>query len=136
MSWDNVWPLPRARYTRSEVDEAVAKTLRELRLKRPVDDDSAWPDEELDGDDEAESFNYTVVIPRALLEEHGDQPADEDEYECEFTVAPNILGDDSERWEVCVHSNDAQNREASMAVAHVAARVSVLLGGPDEPEPL
>ena len=77
-----------------------------------------------------------MALPVRLLEQNGDDPASDDDHEGVFTVATNVLGADSARWEVCMHSNDAQNREANMTIGLIAARVSVLLGGPDEPEPI
>jgi hypothetical protein len=139
MSWDNVWPLPRTSYAREEVERAVAKAIGELGATRLPDKPYIdWEEEEASDDDDKDddSWAFNVSIPRKVLVDHGDEPAAHAEYECVFTVALNILGDDTERWEVCVHSNDWQNRKATMAVGHLAARVSVLLGGPDEPEPI
>jgi hypothetical protein len=132
MAWDNIWPLPRSSYTRSEVENAVGKAIKELGVKRLPD--KPYIDWEGDGDDPGFAFN--VSVPRKLLVKFGDQPDDADEYHCVFTVAQNTLADDSERWEVCVHSNDEANRTANMAVSNLAAEVSLLLGGPDSPEAL
>ena len=133
MSWNNVWPLPRAGYAKDEIERAVAKTIAEFGVKRLPDQQYPdWEEDESDGDDA--QFAFRVSIPRRLRELYGDQPGEAGDCECVFTVMENILGDDTERWEVCVHSNDEQNREANMAVAQLAAKVSMLLGGPEEPE--
>lgn len=132
MSWDNVWPLPRPSYSPEELERAVTKALAEFNVKRlPLESYDDWEEE-----DETPGIAVRVALPVRLLEENDDEPVDDEDHEGLFTVATNVLGDDSERWEVCVHSNDAQNREANMTIGLIAARVSVLLGGPDEPEPL
>lgn len=131
MSWDNVWPLPRAEYSIEEVERAVTKALAEFKVKRlPLESYIDWEEE-----DEPPGIAVCVALPVRLLAQHGDEPSGNDDHEGVFTVATNVLGDDTERWEVCVHSNDAQNREANLSIGLIAARVSVLLGGPDEPEP-
>lgn len=131
MSWDNVWPLPRSTYSPDELEQAVTTALREFGVKRlPLETYVDWEE-----GDEPPGIAVRVALPVRLLDENGDEPADGGDHEGLFTVATNVLGDDSERWEVCVHSNDAQNREANMTIGLIAARVSVLLGGPDEPEP-
>ncbi len=131
MSWDNVWPLPRT-YSTDELEQAVVKALREFGVKRlPLETYIDWEESE-----EPPGIAVRVALPVRLLVQNGDEPANQRDHEGVFLVATNVLDDDSERWEVCVHSNDAQNREANMTIGLIAARVSVLLGGPDEPEPL
>lgn len=132
MSWDNVWPLPRKDYPVEELERAVTKALGEFGVKRlPLEPYDDWEEE-----DETPGLAVRVALPVRLLEENDDEPVDDEDHEALFTVTANVLGDDSERWEVCVHSNDAQNREANMTIGLIAARVSVLLGGSDEPVPL
>lgn len=132
MSWDNVWPLPRTDSSVEELERAVKKALGEFDVKRlPLESDDDWDDE-----DESPGIVVRVAMPVRLLEENDDEPVDDEDHEGLFMVTTNVLGDDTERWEVCVHSNDAQNREANMTIGLIAARVSELLGGPAEPEPL
>lgn len=44
--------------------------------------------------------------------------------------------EDGERWEITVDSNEGENREVALTISAIAGRVSALLGGSEEPEPL
>lgn len=141
MSWDQIWTLPRSRYTKDDIDRAVNKAAEGfvgVKLSSPVAEleDSA---EDFAADDEqGEGFTYTVLIPEDHLADAGDEPEEEpgDDgcYECVFSVRATIGEGEAGRWQVHVDSNEAQNRDANLAVSAIAARVSVLLGGSDDPE--
>lgn len=126
MSWDNVWPLPRSSYSLEEIDAAVNKALAEFGAK-------SIPREEWEEEDEEEPAGRTVWVslPVALLEEHDDEPDEDEDHEAVFSIT-----DDGERWEISVNSNEGQNREAALTISAIAGRVSALLGGSEEPEPL
>ena len=133
MSWDNVWPLPRATYSRAELERAVTRATTELGMTLLPDEDEGDGDDEWDDDDEGETHSFTVSIPRAVLAEHDDDSREA--CECVFSIA-NEGDEDEPHWAVSVFSNEAMNREASSSLSMLASRVSVLLGGSEDCEPL
>jgi hypothetical protein len=137
MSWENVWPLPRS-YVVTDIEAAIAKAIADhagVRLT-PVDPDLAEFADDFAADEVASaSIERTISIPRRWLRDAGDRPRgdpqDGDGYVCTFTV-DEVDG----AWRVWFGSNDAQNRDAYGALAMVVARISVLLGGPEDCEPI
>ena len=144
MSWDQIWKLPRSPYSREEVDRAVKKAVEEYGdVKRPQPDPDLeeFAEDFAADEEEEERFEYGVLIPPRLLEEAGDEPeeepGDDGLYECVFSVYSSAGGPgEADHWQVHVYSNEAQNRDANLAVSTIAARVSVLLGGSEDPEPI
>lgn len=136
MSWDQLWSLPHADYPRARVAAAVDKAIADFpgTTLAPLDPDLAEFAEDFARDEEeAGAFEFSLVIPRRWLTEAGDEPRlERPDYECLMTIA----GDDDAGWQVCVSSGEASNRDANLAISAIAARVSVLLGGPEEPEAL
>ena len=135
VAWENVWLLPEASYDKSRIDVAVKRALAEFEgmALAPLDPELAEFANDFARDEaDAESFEFAVIVPRRWLDE-GDAPRfDADTYTCAFSVVRR----DDDGWQIVVDSNQAENRDAGIAVSYLASRVSVLLGGPEDAEPM
>lgn len=134
MSWSASWRLPTRELDRARIDAALAKLVRPPAMKLGTNlGDGDFDDDELD----LGSIEVSVGVLGRLLSEHGDSPESEPDDEGYFWghLALYPGDEDDERAFIVVDSNDGQNRSCWMTIGDLAGRLSVALGGPEEPEP-
>lgn len=134
MSWDQIWVLPGRTHRREAVEAAVRKAVAEFEGTSLVT--AGWADDVADEATDAEGYAFELLVPQRWLDDAGDEPeheADDGLYQGVIRVAPDDTGGE---WMVSVASDEADNHDANLAVSTIAARISVFLGGPEEPEPI
>lgn len=132
MSWDQVWTLPRKDYTNQEVQLALKRVLEDFSgVERIVDEfDGVDPQ---NGED---SLELAFRIPELMVLDEGDEPEGEPDEEGFFECVLTIEDDEEGPWQIIVSSDEAQNRDANLTICALASRISVLLGGPEQPAPI
>ncbi len=145
MSWNQIWKLTRRDYSPEEILTAVKSAVAEFpgaALVADPDGLDAYNAYDLE-DGIEDNGAYFVTLPPSLLLDAGDAPPDPEDDEPYTGVIlvepPNLTpeeGGDELEWSVVVDSDSEDNRIANLAISAIAARLSVLLGGSAEVEPL